>query len=151
MRNFLIVLLSLVSAVSLAQWRLPSRQSTVNTSYWGNLSPTADTVQAVFDYIDLEGVGGSGGYGTNTYVNPATWQYLLTTPTTPTGGIVSGFYLPGTNIVGATYNETNETWTVDTSQFITNIVFELGTGGSFSSVVLSGVATLYYPTNFAGE
>jgi hypothetical protein len=114
------------------------------------LSPTADTVQAVFDYIDAEGVGGSGGYGTNTYVNPSTWQYLLETPTTPTGGIVSGLYLPGTNIVGATYSDAQSQWSITWSDILNAYPFldtdyrNDGTGAT-TSVVQGAVFRAYVP------
>lgn len=113
MRIFSLLIICLFSVSAYAQWPLPARQVNVSTNGWTRLAPTATTAQAVFNYIDAQGIGGgSGGYGTNTYVNPSTWQYLLETPTTPTGGVVSGFYLPGTNIVGATYSDTNKTWTI---------------------------------------
>jgi hypothetical protein len=91
-----------------AQTKLPAKQVTVDSSAWNNINPATNTAQSVFDFLDTEGLGGSGGYGTNTFVNPATWQYILETPSIPTGTVVSGFYLPGTNIVGSVY--TNNQW-----------------------------------------
>ena len=77
---------------------------------WSNLDPAEDTVQSVFDWVDdnWQAVDDSG------------WLFL--DPESPTtqatfdwldgwaSGVGTGPFISGTNIAGATYNETNLTW-----------------------------------------
>lgn len=123
----ILLIAGLTATLATAQTRMRAKQVSVSTNNWTELAPTKDTVQSVFDYIDAEGLGTdnlTGGYGTNTFVNTNTWQQILQTPSVSTGVVAGGFYLPGTNIVGATYDSSNQQWTVDTSELLpgTNIV-----------------------------
>lgn len=184
MRNLLIVLFSLFSGLSFGQWQMPAKQiylqlngtntllaqdafvssevigsgTNATTNLFLNVIPGTNIVNAVFSNNQWVVSGDSGGYGTNTYVNPATWQYLLETPTTPTGGIVSGFYLPGTNIVGATYNESNQVWqglmpgtnivgyNLVTDQWVPNELQTLSVATfTRSNLLTSGVSGTHYP------
>jgi hypothetical protein len=92
-----------------AQTKLPAKQVTVDSSSWNNINPATNTAQSVFDFLDTEGLGGSGGYGTNTYVNPATWQQILQTPSIPTGTVVQAGNT--TNFVFVSWS--NSYWSTD--------------------------------------
>lgn len=147
----ILLIAGLTATHATAQTRLPARQVSVSTNNWTELAPTATTAQAVFDYLNAEGLGLPG-----TNIVGATFSGNQWTVDTQTDNFVPGTnivgatfsgnqwtvdtqtdnFVPGTNIVGATYDETNKTWTVDsqTSSFLTSSNTLFGDGSGFSNI-----------------
>ena len=92
----------------------------IDTNDWGYLAPTASTVQATFTWLD----GWASGVGT-------------------------GPFISGTNIAGATYNETNLTWEGLGNMPGTNIAgFTYSTSTmAWTDITLSNSMTAYKTTD----
>ena len=119
-----VLIVALFAHISQAQTLLPARQVSVSTNSFTNLSPAVATAQSTFEAIDQSLTGLSATVTSNANTLIAITNLILPQVVSNTANIATNaagiaalesnllLRLPGTNVLGASYNPTTLVWSI---------------------------------------